>query len=102
MRYIKSLFLPFTVVFQGECEQIKIDINCHIQGDVLIESINLDGDTNSEKMMFRAMFNTNFIRPNMLMLNLDKIDVLWDAKDHFPKDFRVEVHPFYTYNCIVP
>ncbi|XP_027333657.1 formin-like protein 13 [Abrus precatorius] len=76
---------------QGECELIKIDINCHIQGDVVVESINLNGDIEHEKMMFRVMFNTAFVRSNILMLNRDEIDILWDAKDHFPKDFRAEI-----------
>ncbi|KAG5080827.1 hypothetical protein JHK86_004892 [Glycine max] len=76
---------------QGECELIKIDINCHIQGDVVIESINLNGNMDHEKMMFRVMFNTAFVRSNILMLNRDEIDILWDAKDHFPKDFRAEI-----------
>ncbi|RDX64477.1 Formin-like protein 6, partial [Mucuna pruriens] len=76
---------------QGECELIKIDINCHIQGDVVIESINLNSDMEHEIMMFRVMFNTAFVRSNILMLNRDEIDILWDAKDHFPKDFRAEI-----------
>ncbi|CAI8611387.1 unnamed protein product [Vicia faba] len=76
---------------QGECELIKIDINCHIQGDVVIEGINLNDDMEREMMMFRVMFNTAFVRSNILMLNRDEIDVLWDSKDHFPKDFRAEI-----------
>jgi hypothetical protein len=44
-----------------------------------------------EEMMFRAVFNTAFIRSNILMLNRDEIDMLWDAKDRFPKNFRAEV-----------
>ncbi|KAK7329942.1 hypothetical protein VNO77_24124 [Canavalia gladiata] len=75
----------------GECELIKIDISCHIQGDVLVEGINLNGDMEHEMMMFRVMLNTAFVRSNILMLNRDEIDVLWDTKDHFPKDFRAEV-----------
>ncbi|XP_061355054.1 formin-like protein 18 [Gastrolobium bilobum] len=75
----------------GDCETIKVDINCHIQGDVLIESINLNGDMDREHLMFRAMFNTAFIRSNSLVLNRDNIDVLWYAKDCFPKDFRAEI-----------
>ncbi|KAK4343277.1 hypothetical protein RND71_036371 [Anisodus tanguticus] len=41
-------------------------------------------------MMFRAMFNTSFIKSNILILNHDEVDTLWDAKDQFPKDFRAE------------
>ncbi|KAF9662063.1 hypothetical protein SADUNF_Sadunf18G0014300 [Salix dunnii] len=76
---------------QADCELVKIDINCHIQGDVVMECINLDSDHEREQMMFRVMFNTAFIRSNNLMLNRDEIDTLWDAKDQFPKDFRAEV-----------
>ncbi|KAK7281522.1 hypothetical protein RIF29_09592 [Crotalaria pallida] len=76
---------------QGEYELIVVDINCHVRGDILIECTNLKGDMETEQMMFHAMFNTAFLRSNILMLNRDKIDVLWDAKDHFPKDFRAEI-----------
>ncbi|RDY06564.1 Formin-like protein 13, partial [Mucuna pruriens] len=76
---------------QGDSETIKVNINCHIKGDVMIESINLNGDRESEQIMFRVMFNVAFIGSNILLLNRDKIDVLWYAKDHFPKDFRAEI-----------
>lgn len=76
---------------QAECELIKTDINCHILGDIVLECISLNDDVEHEEMMFRVMFNTAFIRSNILILNRDEIDTLWDAKDHFPKDFRVEV-----------
>lgn len=78
-------------LLQVECELAKIDINCHIQGDVVVECISLCDDMEREEMMFRIMFNTAFIRSNILMLNRDEIDMLWDAKDLFPKEFRVEV-----------
>ncbi|KAM6544111.1 hypothetical protein CsatB_008558 [Cannabis sativa] len=76
---------------QAECELAKIDIHCHVQGDVVLECITLENDLKREEMMFRVMFNTAFIRSNILMLNHDEIDILWNAKDHFPKDFRAEV-----------
>ncbi|XP_077238090.1 formin-like protein 18 isoform X2 [Tasmannia lanceolata] len=76
---------------QSDCELVKIDIQCHIQGDVVLECISLDEDLEREEMMFRVMFNTAFIRSNILMLNRDEIDILWNAKDRFPKDFRAEV-----------
>eukprot|EP00258_Populus_trichocarpa_P043751 XP_024459770.1 LOW QUALITY PROTEIN: formin-like protein 18 [Populus trichocarpa] len=76
---------------QIECELVKIDINCHIQGDVVLECISLNDDMELEEMMFRAVFNTAFIRSNILMLNRDEIDMLWDAKDRFPKNFRAEI-----------
>ncbi|CAL9082967.1 unnamed protein product [Musa acuminata var. zebrina] len=76
---------------QEDCELVKIDIHCHIQGDVVLECISLDEDLEREVMMFRVMFNTAFIRSNILMLDRDAIDILWDSKDRFLKDFRVEV-----------
>ncbi|CAI8605977.1 unnamed protein product [Vicia faba] len=76
---------------QADCELVKIDIHCHVQGDVVLECISLESDLEREQMMFRVMFNTAFIRSNILMLNRDEIDMLWNAKDHFPKNFRVEV-----------
>ncbi|XLR51550.1 hypothetical protein S83_002222 [Arachis hypogaea] len=76
---------------QGESELIKIDISCHIQGDVVVESTNLNTDMEQEMMMFRVMFNTAFVRSNIMMLNRDEVDILWDGKDHFPKDFRAEI-----------
>ncbi|KAG6608300.1 Formin-like protein 18, partial [Cucurbita argyrosperma subsp. sororia] len=76
---------------QVDCELVKIDIHCHIQGDVVFECISLDNDLEREEMVFRVMFNTAFIRSNILMLNRDDIDILWHAKDQFPKDFRAEV-----------
>ncbi|WVZ93485.1 hypothetical protein U9M48_039460, partial [Paspalum notatum var. saurae] len=78
---------------KADCELIKIDIHCHIQGDVVLECISLDVDQEREEMMFRVMFNTAFIRSNILMLNRDEIDILWDAKDRFPKEFRAELDP---------
>ena len=41
--------------------------------------------------MFRAVFNTAFIRSNILTLNRDEVDTLWDIKEQFPKGFGVEV-----------
>lgn len=93
------MFPPFPLIYvffvsyllQDECELVKIDIHCHVQGDVVLECISLDSDLEREQMMFRVMFNTAFIRSNILMLNRDEIDMLWNAKDQFPKNFRVEV-----------
>ena len=70
---------------------MKIDICCHIQGDVVLECIHLNEDLVSEEMIFRIMFHTAFVRANILMFYRNEIDVLWDAKDQFPKDFRAEV-----------
>ncbi|KAF8086092.1 hypothetical protein N665_0635s0022 [Sinapis alba] len=76
---------------QADCELVKIDINCHIIGDVVLECITLDSDHEREEMMFRVVFNTAFLRSNTLLLNRDDIDVLWNTTDRFPKDFRAEV-----------
>ena len=81
---------------QAECELVIIDIDCHIQGDIVLECINLHDDWEHENIIFRAMFNTSFIRSNILILNRDEIDMLWDAKDQFPKDFKAEVF-FFTF-----
>lgn len=77
---------------QAECELVKIDINCHIQGDVVLECINLHDDMEREEMILRVMFNTAFIRSNIIMLNRNDVDMLWNAKDQFPNDFRAEVN----------
>ncbi|KAF8074399.1 hypothetical protein N665_1104s0007 [Sinapis alba] len=76
---------------QAECELVKIDIKCHVQGDIVIECLSLNDDMEREVMMFRAVFNTAFIRSNILMLNPDEVDTLWDIKEQFPKGFRVEL-----------
>ncbi|KAE8126090.1 hypothetical protein FH972_020836 [Carpinus fangiana] len=76
---------------QEESELAKIDINCHIQGDVVVECVSLNDDMEREEMMFRVMFNTAFIRSNILILNRDEIDMMWNAKDQFPKDFSAEI-----------
>lgn len=70
---------------------VKMDIRCHVRGDVVVECIHLDEDLVHEEMMFRVMFHTAFVRSNILMLSRDDIDILWDAKDQFSKDFRAEV-----------
>lgn len=76
---------------QEDCDVIKIDIQCFVQGDVILECVHLDFDPEREVMMFRIMFNTAFIRSNILMLNCDDVDILWDSKDLYPKGFRAEV-----------
>ncbi|KAL4285242.1 hypothetical protein GQ457_16G000460 [Hibiscus cannabinus] len=76
---------------QVDNKLVKFDIRCHVVGDVVLECISLDGDRRRELLMFRVMFNTAFIKSYMLMLNREEIDILWNAKDLFPKDFRAEV-----------
>ncbi|CAL9119888.1 unnamed protein product [Musa textilis] len=69
----------------------KINACCCIQGDIVIECLHLDEDLELEEMMFRVMFNTAFVHSNILALTRDEIDLVWSAKDHFPKDFKIEV-----------
>ncbi|XP_056174434.1 formin-like protein 14 isoform X2 [Syzygium oleosum] len=76
---------------QGDCDVIKIDIQCLVQGDVVLECVHLDLDSEREVMMFRILFNTAFIRSNILMLNSENLDILWDSKERYPKGFRAEV-----------
>ncbi|XP_038993945.1 formin-like protein 13 [Hibiscus syriacus] len=75
---------------QKECALAKIDINCHVQGDVVVECVNLN-DKEGENMIFRVVFNTSFIRSNILIFSRDELDILWDAKEQFPKEFRSEI-----------
>lgn len=89
--YYSNKSSTIIILLQEDCELVKFDIHCHIQGDVVLECISLDDDLEREQMMFRVMFNTAFIRSNILMLNRDDIDVVWNVKDQFPKDFRAEV-----------
>ncbi|PPS03011.1 hypothetical protein GOBAR_AA17656 [Gossypium barbadense] len=85
----KSKFVQYYK--QADCELVKINIRCHVVGDVVLECISLDSNLERELMVFRIMFNTAFIRSNILMLNRDEIDILWNTKDQFPKDFNAEV-----------
>ncbi|KAJ1438910.1 Tensin-type phosphatase domain [Sesbania bispinosa] len=86
---------------QAECMLVKIDIHCRVQGDVVLECIHLNEDFMREEMMFRVMFHTAFVRSNTLMLSRDEIDILWDAKDQFPKDFKAEVL-FLDADAVIP
>ncbi|CAI8588330.1 unnamed protein product, partial [Vicia faba] len=76
---------------QVDCDVIKIDIQCLVQGDVVLECVHLDLDPEREVMMFRVMFSTAFIRSNILMLTAENLDILWDSKERYPKGFRAEV-----------
>ncbi|KAG9133410.1 hypothetical protein Leryth_013223 [Lithospermum erythrorhizon] len=76
---------------QKESDVIKIDIQCLVQGDVVLECVHVDLEPEREIMMFRIMFNTAFIRSNILVLNCDNLDILWDARSRYPKGFRAEV-----------
>ncbi|KAL8136934.1 hypothetical protein V2J09_002935 [Rumex salicifolius] len=76
---------------QAESEIIKIDINCNLRGDIMLDCFHVDDSMEREETMFRVMFNTAFIRSNILILNRDEVDTIWHAADYFPKDFRAEI-----------
>ncbi|KAK8710745.1 hypothetical protein V6N13_146058 [Hibiscus sabdariffa] len=84
-----------------ECALVKIDTHCHIHGDVVLECVHLNEDFVHEEMIFRIMFHTAFVRGNTLKLNHDEVDVLWDARDQFPKEFSAEVK-FMDPDAVVP
>ncbi|KAB2067872.1 hypothetical protein ES319_A09G258000v1 [Gossypium barbadense] len=84
-----------------ECALVKIDIHCHIQGDVVLECIHLNEDLVCEEMLFRVMFHTAFVQGNILMFYSNEVDKLWDVKYQFPKDFRLEVL-FMDPNAVIP
>lgn len=76
---------------QEECELVKINIRCRVKGDIVLECIHLEDDLVREEMIFRVMFHTAFVRSNILVLNRDEADVLWDSKDQFSREFKAEV-----------
>ncbi|KAK4750756.1 hypothetical protein SAY87_004238 [Trapa incisa] len=85
----------------AECMLVKIDIHRLVQGDVVIECIHMDKGLVREEIMFRIVFHTAFVRGNILALSRDEVDVLWDAKDQIPKDFKAEVL-FMDADAVVP
>ncbi|GJT02336.1 formin-like protein 13 isoform X1, partial [Tanacetum coccineum] len=93
LRALELLYVLITSydLLQAERELINFDINCHVQGDIVLECICLHDDLTSEKMMFRTMLNTAFMRSNFVVLNRDEIDTLWDAKDLFHNDFGAKL-----------
>ncbi|CAN6866264.1 unnamed protein product [Brassica oleracea] len=86
---------------QEECTLVKLDIQWHVQGDIVLELINLHDDLVREEMVFRIMFNTAFVRGNVLKVQSDEMDILWDAKDQFPGEFKAEVL-FSGVDAVVP
>lgn len=55
----------------------------------------MDEDCEQEMIMFRVMFSTAFIDSKILLLNNEEIDVAWNAKDQFPRDFKAEVRSYF-------
>ncbi|KAM0937449.1 putative tensin phosphatase, C2 domain, formin, FH2 domain, protein-tyrosine phosphatase [Dioscorea sansibarensis] len=76
---------------QAESKLIEINVQCRVQGDVILECIHMDEALEHEEVMFRVMFNTAFVKSKALLLNHDEIDVAWNAKDRFGEDFKAEV-----------
>ena len=86
---------------QEEGAVVKLNARCLVQGDIVIECIHMDDHLEREEMMFRVMFNTAFVQSDILVLNRDEIDVVWNAKDQFPKDFKAEVvYCFTWWRCV--
>ncbi|KAL8217597.1 hypothetical protein R6Q57_020970 [Mikania cordata] len=73
-----------------ECELVKINIHQRVQGDVVLECVHLDHVR--EEMIFRVIFHTTFVRSSVLTLSRDEVDVMWDARDQMPKNFKAEVY----------
>jgi hypothetical protein len=88
---------------QRDTDVIKIDIQCAVHGDVVMECIHLDLESEREKeeLMFRFVFNTAFVRSNLLMLSRDEIDIPWNTKERFEKEFRAEVGHFWQNQLIL-
>lgn len=66
----------------------------------MLECVHFDLEPEREVMMFRIMFNTAFIRSNILILNSENLDILWDSKSRFPKGFRAEVTSLQELNIL--
>ncbi|KAL0330854.1 UNVERIFIED_CONTAM: Formin-like protein 18 [Sesamum angustifolium] len=75
----------------ADCELVKLMSIAMYKVMLFLSVLHWMKNLEHEEMMFRVMFNTAFIRSNILMLTRDEIDILWNAKDQFPKDFRAEV-----------
>lgn len=45
----------------------------------------------TEETIFRIMFHTEFVRSNVLVLQREEIDLLWDVKDQMSREFKAEV-----------
>ncbi|KAK3280664.1 hypothetical protein CYMTET_11507, partial [Cymbomonas tetramitiformis] len=88
---------------QEEADVLKIDVQCAVSGDVLLECVHMElpdplspSQTEvelqpKEHLMFRVVFNTAFVRSNMLMLGVTDIDIDESSKHRFQDSFRLEV-----------
>lgn len=69
-----------------------MNIGCVVGGDVVLEFNRLEDDLVGEVLIFRATFNTGFIRSNSLKFSREEIDLQWnDDGKIVPKDFKLEV-----------
>ncbi|KAL8162655.1 hypothetical protein V2J09_014144 [Rumex salicifolius] len=74
-----------------ECQRVKINLECRVQGDVFIECIHLGDDLVSEEKIFKVMFHTAFVQSYTMLLGPSEVDVLSNANCKIPNDFKVEV-----------
>ena len=70
---------------------MKVNVHCWVEGDVVIECLYQRGRLHHEEMIFRVMFNTLFIQNKTLVLSRDDIDIFWNSKEPFSRDFKAEV-----------
>ncbi|XP_040379320.1 formin-like protein 12 isoform X1 [Oryza brachyantha] len=83
---------------QADNVPVKLNVGSCVQGDVVLECLHVDDSLEDERLMFRVMFNTCFIRSHILLLNFEDIDISWDAEQWFTKNFKAEVG--YNFSCV--
>uniref|UniRef100_A0A0E0D2E6 C2 tensin-type domain-containing protein n=1 Tax=Oryza meridionalis TaxID=40149 RepID=A0A0E0D2E6_9ORYZ len=79
---------------QAKSAVVKVNIECQVRGDVVVECghVGENTDEEEEEAMFRIMFNTCFVESNMMVLTLDDIDLPWNCRrERFQEDFKIEV-----------
>ncbi|CAL5090352.1 unnamed protein product [Urochloa decumbens] len=76
---------------QADNVPVKLNVGSYVQGDVVLECLHVDDGPKEVKLMFRVMFNTFFVQSHILLLNLENIDISWDADHKFTKNFVAEV-----------
>ncbi|KAK3437254.1 hypothetical protein EUGRSUZ_C01935 [Eucalyptus grandis] len=86
--------LSSTPYKQVEGEKVQFNVFCYVRDDVVLEFMSLDADLEHGESMFRAMFNTAFISDSVLKLMFEDMDVSWDHKDQYPKEFMAEIDFF--------
>ncbi|XP_078430259.1 uncharacterized protein LOC144702193 isoform X2 [Wolffia australiana] len=76
---------------QEKLSLMKLNIQCHVHGDVVLEFFYQNGDLHHEELLFRVMFNTTFIQDNSLTLSHNEIDLIWNYVGQFSENFKAEV-----------